>query len=190
MSMMKPKLRKLVLTAHIAFSVGWLGAVAAFLVLAVAGLYSQNSQTVRAAYIAMDLIGWYVIVPAGLATLFIGVVQSLGTKWGLVRHYWVLIKFLLTLGATGLLILHMRAAGGIADYAARSDLSDLDMRPARIRLIADAGAALAVLLTATILSVYKPWGLTLYGRRGRETKSQLPQAIEQKKPAFPGGSIC
>lgn len=179
---MKPNLRKFVLTAHIAFSVGWLGAVAAFLNLAVAGL-SQNPLTARSAYLAMDLIGWYVIVPAGLATLLIGVFQSLGTKWGLIRHYWVLIKFILTLGATALLILHMRAASGIAAYAARSDLSDLDIRPVRIRLVADAGAALLVLLIATILSVYKPWGLTAYGRRARQSKGQMPPTTEQKTGA-------
>ena len=37
------------ITAHITSSVGWLGAVAAFLALAVAGLTSQDVQLVRAA---------------------------------------------------------------------------------------------------------------------------------------------
>jgi hypothetical protein len=35
---MTPRLRKFALTAHVTSSVGWLGAVAAFLALAVAGL--------------------------------------------------------------------------------------------------------------------------------------------------------
>lgn len=77
---MNPSLRKFVLTAHIVSSVGWLGAVAAFLALAVAGLSGQDAQKVRAAYIAMDLIGWLVIVPCSLASLLTGLVQSLGTK--------------------------------------------------------------------------------------------------------------
>jgi hypothetical protein len=52
---MRPRLRKFALTAHVTSSVGWLGAVAGFLALAVAGLTSQDAQMVRAAYLAMDL---------------------------------------------------------------------------------------------------------------------------------------
>lgn len=169
---MKPDLRKFVLTAHIVFSVGWLGAVAAFLALAIAGLFSQDAQTVRAAYIVMDLIGWFVIVPCSLATLLIGLVQSFGTKWGLFRHYWILIKLLLTTGATFLLILHMQATSRIATAAAEMSLSNLDLRPLRIQLAVDAVAALLVLLAATILSVYKPWGLTGYGLRKQSEQSR------------------
>jgi hypothetical protein len=169
--LMKPGLRKFVLTAHIVFSVGWLGAVAAFLALAVAGLSSQNDQTARAAYVAMDLIGWFVIVPCSLITLLIGLVQSLGTKWGLFRHYWVLIKFLLTVGATVLLLLHMNATSRLANAAADVSANLELLRPVRVQLIFDAAAALLVLLAATILSVYKPWGLTRYGRRKQREQS-------------------
>lgn len=169
--MMNPQLRKFVLTAHVAFSVGWLGAVAAFLTLAIAGVSSQNDQTAHAAYLAMDLIGWFVIVPCGIATLVIGIVQSLGTKWGLLRHYWVLIKLLLTVGATILLLLHMNATSRVAEVAAEMS-SNLDsLRPLRVQLVGDAGAALLVLLAATILSIYKPWGLTAYGRRKHRERS-------------------
>lgn len=173
MNIMKPSLRKFLLTAHIVFSVGWLGAVAAFLVLAVAGLSSENVQTVRAAYVAMDLIGWYVIVPCSLVTLVIGLVQSLGTKWGLFRHYWVLIKFLLTVGATFLLILHMQATSRMASAATEMSLSNSDLRPLQAQLVFDACAALLVLLAATILSVYKPWGLTGYGRRKQQERNEI-----------------
>src|SRR5438876_8144523 len=97
---MTPRLRKFALTAHVTSSVGWLGAVVAYLALAIAGLTSQDAQRVRAACLAMELIGWFVIVPCSLAALLTGVVQSLGTEWGLFRHYWILVKFLLTIGAT------------------------------------------------------------------------------------------
>src|SRR5437762_3503112 len=97
---MTPSLRKLVLTAHVTFSVGWLGAVAAFLVLAIAGLTNQDTQIVRSAYLAMELTARFVVVPLAFASLLSGLVQSLGTPWGLVRHYWVLVKLLLTTFAT------------------------------------------------------------------------------------------
>jgi hypothetical protein len=102
---MTPGLHKLALTAHVTSSVGWLGAVGGFLALAVAGLTSQDVQMVRAAYIATELITWFVIVPLAFASLLTGLVVSLGTQWGLFRHYWVVVKFMLTIGATLLLLL-------------------------------------------------------------------------------------
>src|SRR6266567_4486110 len=115
---MTPRLRKLALTAHVTSSVGWLGAVGGFLALAVAGLASQDSQLVRATYLAMELTGWFVIVPLSLASLPTGLVMSLGTEWGLFRHYWVLAKFLITVLATALLLVHMQPVGHLARVVA------------------------------------------------------------------------
>jgi hypothetical protein len=150
--------RKLMLTAHITFSVGWLGAVAVFLALAVTGLTSHDAPLVRAAYLAMGLSGWFVIVPSSFASLLTGVVQALGTPWGLFKHYWVLVKLLLTVGATVLLLVHMQPISYLAEVAAKADLSSTELRGLRIQLIADAVAAFVVLLAATTISVYKPWG--------------------------------
>ena len=105
--LMTPFFRKFGLTAHITFSVGWFGAVAGFLALAVAGLTSENPQIVVSSYISMDLITWFVIVPACFGTLVTGVIQSLATQWGLFRYYWILVKFLLTIVATIVLLAHM-----------------------------------------------------------------------------------
>jgi len=167
---MTPRLRKLVLTAHVTLSVGWLGAVAAFLALAVSGLVGRDAQLVRADYLAMDLIGWYVIVPCSLAALFVGLVQSLGTEWGLFRHYWVLVKFVLTVAATGLLLLHMQLVSYLSSVAANTALSGGDLRDLRLQLVGDAGAALLVLLAATALSIYKPRGMTRRGRRAQRAR--------------------
>ncbi|WP_211339627.1 hypothetical protein [Hymenobacter perfusus] len=153
-----PPFRKLMLTAHITFSVGWLGAVAVFLALAVTGLTSHDPPLVRAAYLAMGLSGWFVIVPSSFAALLTGVVQALGTPWGLFKHYWVLVKLLLTVAATVLLLVHMQPISYLAEVAAKADLSSTELRGMRLRLIADAVAALVVLLAATTISVYKPWG--------------------------------
>src|SRR2546425_1942615 len=73
-------LRKLALTTHVTSSVGWLGAAGAFLALAIAGLVSQDAQIVRAAYLAMDLTTWIVIVQLYLAALLTGSVQSLAPR--------------------------------------------------------------------------------------------------------------
>ena len=160
-----PGARKFALTAHVIASVGWLGAVAAFLAVAIAGLTSDDVQLVRAAYVVMELMGWIVIVPLGAASLLTGLVQSLGTPWGLFRHWWVVIKLLLTALAILVLLVHMQAIGFMADMAAEMALAPGDYRAVRIQLVFDAGAALLVLLVNTTLSVYKPRGLTRYGQR-------------------------
>src|SRR6266705_6536215 len=111
---MAPSLRKFALIAHVTSSVGLLGSIAAFLALAVAGLTSQDADIVRAAYLAMDLITRFVIVPLAFASLLPGLIQSLGTPWGLFRHYWVLAKLLLTVFVTIVLLIKLE----LISYAA------------------------------------------------------------------------
>lgn len=162
---MTPGLRKFALTAHITFSVGWLGAVAGFLALAVAGLTSQDAQMVRAAYFAMELTAWFVIVPLALASLLTGLVQSLGNTWGLFQHYWVLVKFLLTVFAVIVLLLKLEPISYIAGVTGETTLSSTDFHEARSSLVAHAAGGLLVLLVTTTLATYKPWGMTRYGAR-------------------------
>jgi hypothetical protein len=163
---MAPRLRKLALTAHVSASVGWLGAVAGFLGLAVAGLTSEDTQTVRAAYLTMELTGWFVLVPLAFASLLTGLVQALGTNWGLFRQYWVLAKLLINVFATTVLLLYMRTLGSLADVAAEATLSSEDLGVLRSPSpVLHAGAALLLLLVATTLAVYKPPGMTPYGQR-------------------------
>ena len=70
------------LAAHITLAVGWIGAVASYIALDVSPATSRDPQMLRAAYRAMEVIAWYVIVPLALASLLSGVVMSLGIKWG------------------------------------------------------------------------------------------------------------
>jgi hypothetical protein len=133
---------------------------------------------VRASYLAMELAGWFVIVPLSLASLLTGLVQSLGTEWGLFRHYWVLVKLLITILAAILLLIHMQPISYTAGVAAETKLSSADLRQLRLQLVADAGAALLALLAATTLSVYKPRGMTPYGQR----KQHEQQTVYRHRP--------
>ena len=170
---MAPSLRKFALTAHITSSVGLLGAIACFLALAIAGLNSQDARMVRAAYLAMELMAWFVIVPLAFASLLTGIVQSLGTPWGLFRHYWVLVKLLLTSFATIVLLLKMELIGYVASIAAETTLSSADLRAARTELVAHASGGLLMLLVPMVLSVYKPRGMTRYGWRKQHERALL-----------------
>lgn len=163
--MMGPRLRKLALTAHVACSVGSVGAVAACLVLAATGLTSQDSRTVRAAYLAMDLTTRLVIGPVLLASLLAGVIQSLGTTWGLFRHHWVVAKLLLTLLVLVVLSLQLDLIAYLADMATQNMLSSADRRGLRSSPVIHAAGGLVALLVPVALSVYKPRGMTRYGWR-------------------------
>jgi hypothetical protein len=158
-------LRKFVLAAHVTSSVGTLGAVAVFLALAIAGLASQNAEVVRGVYIANGLIAWYVILPLILAALLIGIIQSLGTPWGLFRHYWVLAKFMLTVVTIYVLLQQMDGISHIAGVAAETSLSGADLLGLRRSLRTHAIGGLGVLLVLVALSIYKPAGMTRYGWR-------------------------
>jgi hypothetical protein len=157
--------RKLLLTAHVTFSVGWLGAVAAFLLLAVVGLRSGQDAQVRAMYVAADMLTRFVIVPASLGALVSGVLQSLGTKWGLLRHHWVLAKLFITVVSTIILFVHARPIRMTADVARDPGASLEPLRETRAQLAGDSAAALVALLLATALSVFKPRGTTAFARR-------------------------
>jgi hypothetical protein len=169
---MTPEIRKLVLTSHVVSTVGRMGAIGVFLALAIAGLTSHDTRMVDSAYVAMKLIGWKVIVPLGIASLLTGLVQSLGTTWGFFRHYWVLLKFVLTVIATVLLLLHMTLADRLADTADQAAFPGSRLHGLRLQIMADAGAAVALLVVNTVLSVYKPRGMTTYGRRKQYTQLQ------------------
>jgi hypothetical protein len=170
---MPPGLRKLVLTAHVASSVATLGAVAGFLALSIAGLASQSAQMVRAAYLSMELTAWFVILPLLLASLLTGVAQALGTTWGLLRHYWVLVKLLLTLLVTVVLLVQMDGINHIARAAAEMPLSATDLLALRRSIRTHAAGGLLVLLLPVALSIYKPRGMTRHGWRRQRDEQAL-----------------
>ena len=175
---MPPGLRKFALATHLTCPLGWIGAVVAYLALGVAAVTSQDAQMVRGAWIAMELTGWYVIVPLALASLLAGLVISLGTKWGLFRHYWILISFVLTILATIILLLHMPTVSSAADLARAGDGAHLGGLGGDL---VHPGLGLVVLLVITGLNVYKPRGLTRYGWR----KQQEQRRKQHQQPTAP-----
>jgi hypothetical protein len=158
-----PGVRKLALTTHVVSSLGWLGAVAGFLGISIVGLTSRDAATVRGAYLVMEPAAWLILVPLAFASLLTGLVQALGTTWGLFRHYWVLFKLLINVVATAVLLIYMETFDSMADVAAnpRSDLSAVR----NVSPLLHAALALLLLLVAATLAVYKPRGMTPYGRR-------------------------
>ena len=158
-------LRRFTFTTHVASSVGWVGAVIVFLALAVIGLTSDDEATARGAYLVMAPAAWFALVPLAHASLLSGIALSLGTRWGLFRHYWVVAKLVITVFSTVILLIYMgtfrQMAGVAADPAVQLGLV---RNPSPLL---HASLALVLLLAATVLGVYKPFGLTSYGSRKR-----------------------
>jgi hypothetical protein len=103
-------------------------------------------------------------------------VNALGTPWGLLRHYWVLAKLLLTLFATSILLVETRTISALA----RAAMTSTDPRDLPGSLLHSVGG-LVVLLAVTVLSIYKPRGLTRYGwrrqqaqRRRQDDRASMP----------------
>ena len=183
---MTPSLRKLTITAHVTFSIGWLGAVAAFLALSIAGLISRDAEVVRGVCLSMDLISRFVIIPMCFATLVTGLIQALGTPWGLFRYYWIVMKFGLAVFATIALLMHqfgvMAVAARRVSGATAETLFSTEFGPLKAELVRAPSFAIALLLVATTLGVFKPWGLTSYGRRKQQERSKAQQQPGNETP--------
>ncbi|MBS1527313.1 MAG: hypothetical protein JST19_16795 [Bacteroidetes bacterium] len=154
---MKPKIAKALLTSHIIFSVGWLGSVAVFVALALTAICSNELNLVNGLLSAMQISAHDIIVPFCLAALVSGVVEAAGTKWGLFKYYWIMVKLTLTVFSTILLLLHLNPVNMLAEMT-RPNTMVMDMGKVQRRVAFDAGAALLVLIFITVVSVYKPWG--------------------------------
>jgi hypothetical protein len=172
--MMRPALRKLALAAHVTFSVGWLGAVIAFSALAIAGVSSRDAQTVRAAYLTMGLLVTYVVVPLAVTALLSGLISALGTPWGVLSHYWVLAKLVLTVVAVVVLFVQLGPIRELANVAAAPTSSTITLGENRRPLIHAIGG-LAVLLVIQALGSYKPRGMTRRGWRQRHERTAIAQ---------------
>jgi hypothetical protein len=164
--------RKAWLTVHVICSVGWLGSVATSLILGIAGLATESTDRAGAAYIALEWVGWWALVPLSMASLVTGTLQSLITSWGLIRHYWVLAKLAINIIAMAVLLLYMQTLDALANASATplgiSGAETRDPSP-----VLHGSAALVLLIAATWLSVFKPRGLTKRGYRYSNTALPL-----------------
>lgn len=172
---MTPRLRKFTLMAHITASLGWIGAVAAFIVLDVTTVFNDDAQVLRASYIGMDLITTWAIVPLAFAAFVTGIIMSLGTKWGLFRHYWVIVTLVLTVAATTVLLVQLSGIAYRADMAADPVTTDAELQAMGNMMLHSIGGTV-VLLVITALNVYKPRGLTPYGWRKQQEEARVARS--------------
>jgi hypothetical protein len=175
-----PRIRKVVLTVHVLTSVGWIGACASYLTLTVAAMRSDSHDTVRAAFVSMEIV-YFALVPLAAAALLTGLVQAVGTNWGLFRRYWVLAKLVLTLVAIAVMVLNLDSVSAHADHVSHGSVVESGAAAHQFR---HAAGGLAILGVTAILGLYKPRGLTRYGRRKKNELRARTRAAAEEHPAF------
>jgi len=156
--------RKVLVTLHVALSVGWLGASMVMLTLAITAQASQPGGQSRSAYWAMHLLADVLLIPLSISVLLIGLAVAATSPWGLLRHRWVLVKLIATCIAVTLSLLALPAMTGIA-YQNATQHALAAERDAGTRLIIASSVSVALYLSLTAISLFKPWGPTGRGRR-------------------------
>jgi hypothetical protein len=164
-----PRLYKVLLTAHVTTSVGWLGVVFAKFVLALAAATAASPGVVAALLVSLDVLNG-AFAPVASGAIVTGVLLSLGTRWGLLQHYWVVAKLALSVGVIGTAV---QLAPRLVGLAAPQEPTLLGLPWAPAVLLAFAAVHLLMLGAATVLSVCKPWGKTWLGRRGAAAPLRL-----------------
>jgi hypothetical protein len=166
---MRPGTRRLVLLLHVITSVGWIGVEVSILACGVVGLLDPDPIVMRSTRVVAGVLGGIFYFPASLVTLVTGLLLSWGTRWGVLRYRWVVLKLVLNLV--------LFAGGNLAvipsfESASRAAAQGLAIGTVGVRMVTAMAAGLILLLVATHLSVYKPWGRTRWYRRSGPASSQ------------------
>jgi hypothetical protein len=162
--------RRLLITLHVALSVGWLGASMVMLTLAITARASQSGGPARSAYWAMHLLADVLLIPLSLSVLLIGLAVAATSPWGLLRHRWVLVKLIATCAAVTLSLLALPVMTGIAYRDATWHALGAE-RDAGTRLVIASSISVALYLSLTTISILKPWGPTARGRRSARQRA-------------------
>ena len=154
--------RRLLVTLHVALSVGWLGASMAMLTLAITARASQQGGPARSAYWAMHLLAGVLLIPLSVSVLLIGLAVAAASRWGLLQYRWVLVKLIATCAAVTLSLLALPAMTRLAYQDATWHALAAE-RDAGTRLIIASSISVALYLSLTTISIFKPWGPTARG---------------------------
>lgn len=168
--LLSPRVRKAGLVLHVATSVGSIGSVAAFLALAGTGLVTSETELLSGVYPSLDLITSTVIVPLLGSALLLGVIQALFTPWGLLDHWWVAAKLIVTIAILAVLLVQLPGMAKLADASDAGLPLSPELKQIQLSVVVHSAAGLIVLLIPLLLSIYKPGGLTVFGRRKAEQR--------------------
>jgi uncharacterized membrane protein len=150
--------RKGVLVVHIVSGGVWIGIDVVMAVFIFTALLADDDNTKALCFRALELFTVWPLLTTGLVCLASGVVLGLGTKYGLVRYWWVAIKLVLNIVLTALVPF---ALAPEVSRAAEQGWRFAAGEPASLvvgNLIFPPIVSPTALLIAVVLAVFKPWG--------------------------------
>ncbi|MER6992594.1 hypothetical protein ABT337_21595 [Saccharopolyspora hirsuta] len=150
--------RKAFLAVHLLSAAAWFGIDLALGTLVVTALVTDSPQTAGAALQAVGIFAVWPMFGTSLVCLASGAVLGLGTKYGLLRYWWVVVKLAINVLFSVLILAALRPGiNEAADIGTRLAAGDTTAEiPAN--LLAPVAVAPTLLITAYLLSVFKPWG--------------------------------
>lgn len=162
--------RKILLLLHIVSGAAWFGIDLALGISLVTALVTTDPRTAGVAVRAVELFAIWPMFTASLLCLAAGAVLGLGGRYGLVRYWWVAVKLGLNLLMSTLIVVSLRPGVGEAARIGERLMAGDTTVSLPSGLLFPVVVAPAMLLTAYLLSVFKPWG------RIRRRPSRTPEA--------------
>ncbi|MFD4256469.1 hypothetical protein ACFWR9_02265 [Streptomyces sp. NPDC058534] len=140
-------------------AVGWVGIEIAQLLLGLVGLTTDDAGLVSATRVVMEVLGIELIAIIAWTTLLTGLLLATATQWGLLKHYWIVTKLVINI------ILMLNGHFFLQHWLREQAEVGKAPESLSLQLVIVMSIALVLLVTATTLSIYKPWGKTRRGRR-------------------------
>jgi hypothetical protein len=165
---LSPAWRKGVMVLHAVSGISWMGVDIAILILLLTARTSDDVTVVVSGFNAIRMIVPIAVPPLSLSILITGVILGLGSSWGLIRYWWVLVKLCLSLimtvlvfvslvpGVNQIALLDITTVSADTVRASLGDIPTQLMYPPMVSFL--------MLATATVLSIYKPWRRTPWAR--------------------------
>ena len=154
---LSPRTRKIVLLTHIAAAGAWLGMDLVLGLLVVTAFTAGALQASAAAASIVSFTTWPLIT-VGLLTLATGVLLGLGSKYGLVRSWWVLVKLVLNVALVTLVMLVLAPGTEVLAGTAFESLGAGTAPELTATLVFPPIVSSTAVIVAMTLSVFKPWG--------------------------------
>jgi hypothetical protein len=150
--------RRAVLIIHIASAGSWIGIDVVIAVMVFTALFTNDRQTKALCYEALSLFAVWPLLGAGLACLVTGVTLGLGSRYGLLRYWWVAVKLGLNLVLSGLVLIGLRPGVAELDRLGHQLAAGSTAAAPLGNMIYPPIVSPIALAIALVLAVVKPWG--------------------------------
>jgi uncharacterized membrane protein len=156
------KKKQLIVALHVISAASWIGGTMGLILLLIYLKSAANGEQLAYTLSSMEVIDDNLLKYPALLTLLTGVLLSVWTQWGLVKHYWVAIKLVLTVATImmGILFLDNWTAslGEMIEDMGLATLQSREFQTTWSSIIVMAGFNLASLLLMVFITYFKPFG--------------------------------